>query len=184
MDLLCKNEIPLGSSYSLKRSFGFDTFTLVTVSCWCLPCVNSTVLNVALLLPHRRRDDHAGLTAQPTIWRTLWCHHCQPITRTVLPFRGMRQTGDTFSLPSSVPSLYPSSASTKVNSLCNIPLLTRMFTLHTEFDNSALLSLKYPLLNNQLTFGILNCNVPLPTILLNVCVNKEMQDNDYFSRTI
>lgn len=141
---------------------------LITVSCWCLPCVNSTVLNVALLSLHRRRGDLAGLTAQPTIWRTLWCHHCQPIIRTVLPFRGMRQAGNTFSLPSSVTSLYPSSASTRVNNLCNIPLLTRMFTVHTEFDDSVLFH-----------------NIPSPTALLNVCVDKEtIYDNDYFSHTM
>ncbi len=62
-------------------------------------------------------QQRSGLMAHPTTWRAIWCHPCQPIRQTVLPFRGMPQGQDTFSLHSSAASLYPSSASTRVNKL-------------------------------------------------------------------
>lgn len=71
-----------------------------------------------LLLP-RRRASLSGLMAHHTTWQTLWCHYCQPIRLTVLPFRGMPRAWDTFSLHSSVTSHYPLSASTRVNNFCS-----------------------------------------------------------------
>ncbi len=65
--LLSKQEH--GSGDSLKRSFVFDAFTLMTASRWS--CFYSTVHNISLLSLHRRRDDLSGLTAQPITSRAL-----------------------------------------------------------------------------------------------------------------
>lgn len=115
-------ENPHGSSHSLKRRFVFDI-------------IKSEVHDVfpyvtpLLCYPHRRRAKPSGQTAQPSTRQTLLCHYCQPIIQTVLLFRGMPQDQDTFSLPSSVTSPYPSSANTRVNNLCNIASLPRSLTL-------------------------------------------------------